>query len=123
MAIWMAIRPGRSGTRVLATAGVEQTLLKANLAAEPAHPRAVPALLEAVALWQGEQVRAALSVDVQADGCGTRLSRALFDVVDPTPLFHLDIVPDRPRRRVRDRLDGLGGFRDLRQLLLFEVAR
>lgn len=123
MAIWIAIRPGRTGTRVLATAGAQETLLKARLASEPAHPRAVPALLEAVALWQGDQVRAALSVDGRDDGCGTRLSRTLVDVIDPTPLFRLDIVPDRPRRRRRDRLDGLGDFRDLRQLLLFEVAR
>ena len=123
MAIWMAIRPGSTGTRVLATAGVKETLLKANLAVEPAHPRALPALLEAVALWQGEEVRAALCVAGRAAGSGTRLSRTLVDVVDPTPLFRLDIVPDRPRERRRDRLDGLGDFRDLRQLLLFEVAR
>jgi hypothetical protein len=86
MAIWIAIRPGRTGTRVLATAGAQETLLKANLASEPAHPRAVPALLEAVALWQGEQVRAALCVGGRDDGCGTRLSRTLVDVIDPTPL-------------------------------------
>ncbi|MFG0273570.1 MAG: hypothetical protein ACF8QF_00775 [Phycisphaerales bacterium] len=123
MAIWMAIRPGRTGTRVLATAGVKQTLLKANLALEPAHPRAVPALLEAVALWQGEQVRAALCVDGSDGGCDTTLSQTLVDVFDPTPLFRLDIVPDRPRSRERDRLEGMGDFRDLRQLLLFEVAQ
>jgi len=123
MAIWMAIRPGRTGTRVLATAGVRETLLKANLAAEPAHHRAVPALLEAVALWQGEQVRAALCVGASGDGSGTRLARTLVDVVDPTPLFRLDFVPEGPRRAKRDRLEGLGDFRDLRQLLLHEVAR
>jgi hypothetical protein len=123
MAIWMAIRPGRVHTKILATAGVEQTLLKANLLTEPAHPRALPSLLEAMALWQGEQVRAVLSVDALANGCGTRLSRSLLDVIEPTPLFCLDVVPDRPRRRRRDHLDGLGDFRDLRQLLLFEVAR
>lgn len=123
MAIWMAIRPGRTTTRVLATAGVQQTLLKARLAPEPAHCRALPALLEAVALWQGEEVRAALCVGEPGDGYGTRLSRSLVDVVDPTPLFRLDVVHDRPRRRERDHLDGLGDFRDLRQLLLFEVAR
>jgi hypothetical protein len=123
MAIWIAIRPGQAGTRVLVTAGVRETLLKANLAPEPAHHRAIPALLEAIALWQGEQVRAALCVGGADDGYGTKLSRMLVGVVDPTPLFRLDIVPDRPRRRHRDRLDGLGDFRDLRQLLLFEVAR
>ncbi len=123
MSLWMAIRPGRTHTKILATAGVEQTLLKANLLTEPAHPRALPTLLEAMALWQGEQVRAELSVGGSADGYGTSLSHALFDVIEPTPLYCLDIVPDRPRHRTRDRLDGLGDFRDLRQLLLFEVAR
>ena len=123
MALWTAIRPGRTHTKILATAGVEQTLLKANLLTDPAHPRALPTLLEAIALWQGEHVRAVLSVDASGDGYGTRLSRELFDVFEPTPLFSLAIVPDRPRRRRRDRLNGLGDFRELRQMLLFEVAQ
>ena len=46
----------------------------------------------------------------------------LFAIVEPTPLLRLDVVPDRPRKR-RDGLGGMGDFRDLRQLLLFEVAR
>jgi len=122
MSIWMAIRPGPTGTRILATAKAHETLLKAKLLNEPRHPRALPALLEALALWQGETVRAALVADASDDGCGTRLVHDAFPLIDPTPLYHLDVVHGR-RRRHRDPLDGMGDFRDLRQLLLFEVAR
>ena len=58
--IWMGISPGPQSTRVIAMAGASETILKARLAREPAHPRAMATLLEAVALWQGTTVRAAL---------------------------------------------------------------
>jgi len=45
-----------------------------------------------------------------------------MDDVGGGPLYSLEFVP-RLRRRHRDGLDGLGRFHDLRQLLLFEVAR
>ena len=51
MSLWMAIRPGPTGTRVLVTEG-QETLLKARLMRDPAHPRALATLLEAMALWQ-----------------------------------------------------------------------
>jgi hypothetical protein len=123
MALWIAVKPTRSCTKILVTAGVERTLLKANLAREPAHPRALVTLLEAVALWQGERVHAVLDAAASDGGCATRLLREHMGVVEPTPLFRLDIAPDRRRRRERDRLEGLGDFRDLRQMLLFEVTR
>jgi hypothetical protein len=59
----MVLSTGASATRVIAiSAGPSgsETLLKARLAAEPSHPRAVQWLLEAVALWQGTMVHAAL---------------------------------------------------------------
>ena len=58
--IWMGIAPGLATTRVIAMAGPDDTILKANLAGDPRHPRALATLLEAVALWQGRPVRAAL---------------------------------------------------------------
>jgi hypothetical protein len=122
MAIWMAIRPGCTETRILATHRGQQTLLKARLSVQPAHPRAVPALLEALALWEGEQVRAALCVDGSVDGHARRLVRDLFPMNEPTPLFQLDVVDVRRRKR-REEIEGMGDFRDLRQLLLFEVAQ
>ena len=61
--ICVAIHPRGSETRVLATAGAGSTLLKARLAARPWHQRALPSLLEALALWQSRPVHAVLVVD------------------------------------------------------------
>lgn len=120
--IWVGISARPEGTRILATVGAETTLLKARLAARPNHPRALTTMLEALALWQGARVRAALAVDERASGCGTSLYGD-FVGDEHTPLYELEIVPDLRRARRRDDLGGLGDFRDLRQLLLFEVAR
>jgi len=121
--IWMGVLPGAICTRVLAMAGPSETILKARLSRVPAHPRAVATLLEAVALWQGKKVRAALSAG-EKDGVSdlSPYHEALTDFGGP--LYSIDWVtaPGRVRRRHRD-IAGLGDFSDLRQLLLFEVAR
>lgn len=120
--VWMAIRPGPTVARILAMQGPEKTLLKANLDPNPAHPRALPYLLEAIAMWQGQKVRAALCVDESARSFGTtHYPDVLIDAAN-TPLYDLEWAPVRARRQ-RDNLRGLGDFRDLRQLVLFEVAR
>jgi hypothetical protein len=122
--IWMGIAPGPLGTRVLAMHGANETILKARLLGEPAHPRALPSLLEAVALWQGLPVRAALAVDEGSSGCGTNLSHDAFFEVGRSPLYSLDCVAvDGGRRRGRRDLSGMGEFGDLRRLLIEEVAR
>jgi hypothetical protein len=79
-------------------------------------------LLEALALWEGEPVRAALCVDASVDGHGRRMVRELFPMGEPTPLYQLDVVDVR-HRKPREAIEGMGDFRDLRQLLLFEVAQ
>lgn len=121
--IWMGIAPERTTTRVLAMAGPSETILKARLLPSPAHPRALATLLEAVALWQGSRVRAALSVDERDGALGSSLYREAFSD-GGGPLYTLDWVHAcrRGRRRHRD-LQGLGEFADLRQLVLLEVAR
>jgi hypothetical protein len=106
------------GTRILATRGTEETLLKARLLARPQHPRALASLLEAIALWQGVTVRAALAVDER----DPRWATEIWPESSGTPLYSLDVVAERRRRR-RDELGGLGDFRDLQKLLLVEVAR
>jgi hypothetical protein len=121
--IWIAIDPRPTGTRVLAQAGPAETLLKARLTTDPKHPRALPTLLEAIALWEGTEVRAALVVGDEAATSGTRLFLDSFAELAATPLYSLEHVVAARRRRRRDGLDGMGDFRDLRQLLLFEVAR
>jgi hypothetical protein len=121
--IWMGIHPRPSGTRILAQAGAGETLLKARLQTTPSHPRALTTLLEAVALWQGLPVRAALVVGDSVSTTAEPLVRDLFPDFGPNPLYQLDFVPRLQRPRVRDGLSGMGAFGDLRQLLIFEVAR
>src|SRR5262249_13498293 len=86
--------------------------------------RALSSLLEALALWQGTQVRAALAVGAgEGPTSDTTLFHESFTDFGRTSLYSVEYVSDYRRRRHRDGLDGLGDFRDLRQLLLFEVAK
>jgi hypothetical protein len=118
--IWVCIDPSPTETRVLALAGPGATLLKARLSPLPRHARGPAALLEALALWQGMPVRAALCVD--DPGAGSGWDSLGLEAGGP-PLFTLEGVHRRRTYRRRDGLSGLGDFADLGQLLLFEVAR
>jgi hypothetical protein len=80
-------------------------------------------LLEAVALWQGVPVRAALAADDEQTSCDSCLCRAALLDTGRSPLYSVDWVPATGRKRRRGNIGGMGDFRDLRQLLLFEVAR
>jgi hypothetical protein len=121
--VWMGISPGPSATRVIAMAGARETILKARLCPEPKHPRALGTLLEAIALWQGRHVRAALAADERVEGSDSMLFREVVPE-DGGALYTLDWVPAGPRALYRHRdLRGFGNFGDLRQLTLSEVAR
>jgi hypothetical protein len=120
--LWVGIDSTSEATRILATAGPQETILKARLCATAQHPRAVPTLLEALALWEGMPVRAALVVDGPDGSSATRLCLDAWADFGGAPLYTLEFAHGR-RRRHRDPLSGLGRFHDLRQLLLFEVAR
>jgi hypothetical protein len=119
--IWMGIDPRPQATRVIAMTGPHETILKAQLARDPRHPRALATLLEAVALWQGLPVRAALCADAQALTCDSSLYRAAF-CDDGGALYSIAWVPPVGHRR-RQRSGGLGDFRDLARLVCAEVAR
>src|SRR5262245_51204185 len=99
--IWMGIAPGRTSTRVLAMAGARDTILKARLSRSPTHPRAMATLLEAIALWQGRPVRAALCADEGPGGSDSSLFRETFTDVGG-PLYTLDWIP-APARGCRVR--------------------
>lgn len=119
---WMAIRPGKQGTRVLAVQPSGRTVMKARLSTSPTHPHALGALLEAVALWQGTTVRAVLVAGAGSATCGTSLFRECFADFGHLPLYELSYTSsDRREPIVRGR-DGLGGFSDLRRLLLVDAA-
>ena len=122
--IWLGLSPSNTTTRIVAMRGPSRTILKAHLSPRPASARAVTALFEAIALWEGLPVRAALVVDDSStSSCPTTLYRDLFDVFgESTPLYQLEWVPRAPRRR-RDGITGLGDFGDLERLLARTVAR
>lgn len=119
--VWMGISPSPAATRVVAMAGPSETILKAQLATEPKHPRALGTLLEAVALWQGLPVRAALCVGSRAGSCDSNLYRDALSE-DGGALYSVVWVPASAQHR-RVRLDGLGNFRDLERIVTREVAR
>jgi len=120
--IWMGISPSSTTTRVIAMAGPSDTILKARLAGDPRHPRALATLLEAIALWQGQPVRAALCADARGLSYDSNLCREAFSD-DGGPLYSVVWVPAGAHRPRRHRLDGLGSFRDLERLVISEVAR
>ena len=122
--IWMGLAPNATCTRVLAMAGPHDTILKARLSRSPAHPRAMATLLEAIALWQGRTIRAALCAHDRRDGSDSSLFRETFTDVGG-PLYTLDWIPapERGRRARRRDIAGMGDFADLRQILIDAVAR
>jgi hypothetical protein len=121
--IWMGIAPEASETRVMALTRTGSTLLKARLSRQPSHPRALATLLEAVALWEGTKVHAALVAARDATGSGCSLYREAFPDTGG-PLYSLDWVPGfHVGRRPRHDIAGMGTFADLRQLLLGEAEQ
>ena len=124
--IWMGIAPGLDTTRVIAMSGPNEILLKAQLARDPKHARALPTLLEAIALWQGLPVRAALCADGGGASCDWTICREAsldFNFGDGAPLYSIVWVPAGAHRKRHHRLHGLGNFEDLQRLVLSEVAR
>ncbi len=119
---WMAIRPGRLGTRLLALGPNGHTLLKARLGRSPAQPRALGMLLEALALWEGATVRAVLVAGTGADSCDTTLFRECFADFGRPPLYELAYTSSPDRERPPRGRDPLGSFADLRRLLAVEAT-
>ena len=121
--IWVGIHPQQESTRVLVMSGSAEILLKARLSPLPSHRRALSTLLEAIALWQGRPVRAALVADAPGGLSERGISRDSFPDFGDGLHYTLEYVSVlRPPRR-RDGLGGMGDFRDLRQLLLFDLSR
>jgi hypothetical protein len=121
--VQVVIRQSQLVTRVLATGATGETLLKARLSRTPWHTRALPTLLEALALWEKEPVRGVIFVEPTVGPYASALCASLADEQARTPLYTLDLVAARRPPRRADPLRGLGDFRDLRQLLLFEDGR
>jgi hypothetical protein len=120
--ITVTIAPEPDRVRILATTPTHD-ILKAVLGpAKHAHPRAAATLLEGIALWHQRPLCVVLSADDSGDGTAL----GLCDALGFGRTLHYEVgvafVRGRARRRYRD-LRGLGDFRDLRQLALWEASR
>lgn len=120
--IWMAIAPTRHETRILATDGPSDTLLKARLSSRMQHPRALASLMEALALWQGHKVHAVVAVDADSPTYAWTPGEDLVGHED-TPLYAMDYALTEPAPQRDISGIGLGSFGDLHRLLASEVAR
>lgn len=124
--IWLGLSPGPKTTRILAMRGPTETILKAHLSLRPSRPQAVAALLEALSLWEGLPVRAALAVDDSSmPSTTTSLYNDTFAMFgEQTPLYSFQWVQRAEVvRRRRDCIGGMGDFDDLKRLLARSVAR
>jgi hypothetical protein len=121
----MALAPSNTETKVLALRRAGESILTASLRRDPASPRAAQALIEAIALWEGATVRAALVVPEKDAGSETTLCRDLFTDFGTTPLYTLDWIHRAAARarRADPRIRGDASFRQLARLLVTEVAR
>jgi hypothetical protein len=119
--LWVAIAPGSTSTRVLVMRS-GQALLKAQFAREPSSPHAMQLLLEAIAMWEGHAVRAALVVDECSPQIDLEALHGGFPPRDRTALYSLEWV-SASRLRVRDELRGMCRFDDLADVLAAEAMR
>lgn len=95
--LWVAIDSRPDEARVLATARTRETMLKARLSPVTQHPRAVPALLEALAMWEGTMVRAVVVVDDRDGSSATRLKLDCVTDLVGDPLYQLQFVGGHKR--------------------------
>lgn len=127
--IWLGLSTSAHQTHVVAMRG-PQTILRAQLCPYPSSGRAVTGLLEALALWEGTLVRAAVVVDESStSSCPMMLYRDAFAFSDSTPLYRIEWIP----RAVPHRSDSEDGntsdemaseqFDDLQHLLSQCVIR
>ena len=110
------LKTSKHATRVLVRLD-DDDVLKAVLRTPSSapHPRALPALLEAMALWHQTPVHAVLSANEEESWCRLGLLDDLWLSIDAAHYW----VELRPRERERRlRIAGLGSFNDLRQLAL-----
>lgn len=105
------VQPAPRAVRLLMTDPDHNERLKAALPPFPQHPRALLTLLEALSLWVGQPLTAAISAEHPVD---RRCGEALFgDGLIPidSALVRFEVLGPARRRRT---IAGVGDFRQLR---------
>jgi hypothetical protein len=118
--LWVGVDPRPPLARVLAMTPGGRSVLKARLNPKPSHPRALATLLEALALWQGIPAHGVLAVGKEEPWCDMGNYHVGHDDFGDTPLYSIETVCQLPRRPRRDPITGMGDFKDVRQLWLFD---
>jgi hypothetical protein len=116
--MWIGFSKDGTEIKMMASVGAT-TVLKARFSSTPARPRAFQWLLEALALWEGEPVRAVVCVDGVDDISDWPLLRDWFPDFG-SPLYTILWTDRQSSRKRRDEITGLGDFRDLKQHQHFE---
>lgn len=120
--LWMGIIPGPVTTRVMVQDSPYHTLLRARLPHAPVHPRAVETLCEAVAIWCGRSLTAAIAVEGPETSCDMKPWLDTVETITRPPLFKIHLVACGMSARDRDRLE-LSDLRALRRMVLSGEAR
>ena len=102
-------------TKILVRVDDDEVLKAVLLTPIAPHRRALPTLLEAVALWYQAPVHAVLSATDEASWC---LLGLLDELCLGADSVHYTVELRQRDRGRRQRLAGLGNFDDLRQLVL-----
>lgn len=121
-ALWMGVMPGPKGVRVLVQEGPARTLLKAVLPCAPRDPRALAAMSDALAMWVGAPVRAALCADdesVLSDETSWLEAVCAFDGEH----CEIRMVVGHEATAEEDPVGALGDFDDVRDFVRRWVAR
>ena len=93
--VWLALSTSGGRTCIVAMRGSQQTILRAQLCPYPASIRATTILLEAIALWEGTSVHAAVVVDESStSSLPMMLYREAFAAFgESTPLYQIEWIP------------------------------
>ena len=119
--IVVTMAPERDRVRILARAGARDVLKAVLGPADRTHPRAAATLLEGLSLWHQQALNVVLVAGDLCDGSALRLCDEL-GFGQRSVHFEVGIATREGRCRKRT-LPGLGDFRDLRQLTLWEADR
>jgi hypothetical protein len=114
----VVLSPSAPWTRVLVSQGPDE-LVRALLppASQVRHARAVPTLLEGLAMWLDKRLDVVLSVDAQEVASCLGLTDAL-GIGAESVYYRVQVSERGVRRRRGTRIRGVGDFGDLRQLRL-----